>query len=310
VVINSPKNNPKMRTLFLFSLLVNSLYLFSQNIYFEPYYSKSFAVEKSDFTFVSSNTTFYYDDSVNSDYHTVTYHKSLGAGNNYGLLIGYKFPKGIISTEIDFRYFSNNVLTFNSQDYYDFPEEPNYHIEYNDTYNLRSTSFSITPSLKVEVYYKRWGLFLKSGLLFAKCSIDYEVETSIFNTHPSYYPFESYSEIIEYKPKWELGIQGAIGVEYQLDSWIVLNVGIQYNAFGHRPESATMTEYKYRGEDKLNSLTISEKEFIFSDSYMSADNASEDKPTVMERLTYTYSSMAIRFGVQIIIPNKKVKEGE
>lgn len=296
-----------MRTLFLFFLLVSTLFLYSQHIYFEPHYSRSFALEKSDFVFVSSNTTFYYGDSANSDYHTATYHKSLGTGNNYGLLVGYKFPKGIISTEVDFRYFSSNILTFNSQDYYDSPEAPSYHIEFNDTYSVRSTSFSITPSLKMEIYYKRWGLFLKSGLLFARCSMDYDVETSIFNTHPDYYPFESYSKTIEYKPKWELGIQGAIGVEYQLGSLIALNLGIQYNAFGYRPESASTTEYKYRGEDMLNNLTISEKEFIFSDSYMSADNDSEDMPTVKASEIFTYSSFAIRFGVQIIVPNKKVR---
>jgi len=71
-----------------------------------------------------------------------------------------------------------------------------------------------------------------------------------------------------------------------------------------------MTAYKYRGEDRLDNLTISETEFLFSDSYLSTENDSEDKLTVSERYTYTYSSIAIRFGVQFIISKKMSKEGK
>ena len=102
-----------------------------------------------------------------------------------------------------------------------------------------------------------------------------------------------------------MGVQGMIGTEYHLFPWLSFNVGVQYSSFGYRPESATVTEYKYRGEDKLDELTTSEKEFIFSDSYSSEDNEDEDSPTVMQKLTYTFSNISIRVGARFNILKKE-----
>ena len=287
--------------LFLFLLMATNSYLLSQSFYFEPSYSRSFAFEKSDFTFRTYNTAIFSEDSIDEKYQTETYHESLGAGNNYGIAIGYRFPNSIISTEVGFTYFKSNVLSFKRKDYFYFVENPIYNIEYNYNDDVQSTSFSITPSVKLTLNHNHWGFFLKSGLIFASCSLEDINKVRIFNTLPNYYPTESYSSTTKYHPKWEIGIQGMIGIDYRLFSWAVINTGVQYSSYGYRPASASFTKYEYRGKDELDDLPVSEKEFIYADSYTSADNDSENKPTVLPSTTYTFNNISIHFGIQFFI---------
>ncbi|NOX85514.1 MAG: hypothetical protein GXO86_06065 [Chlorobi bacterium] len=294
------------KPLFLLSsFLLCNLFLFPQGFYVEPYYSRSFALEKSDFVYKSNTIEVYFNDSVSERYSVNVYHYSLGTGNNYGLTAGYVFSKKIIGIELDFRYFKGKTLNFSSQDYLYFPQAPSYRVEFNYDYSLKSSFFSITPSLKLALSKNKWGFFLKTGLLIARCSIFYETNTWIYNTLPDYNYFEYYTAGVQYKPKWQTGIQGMIGGEYHLFDWLSFNVGLQYNSLGYRPESARVTEYKYRGEDKLDELTISEKEWIFSDSYSSKTNNNKNTPTIMDAVTYTFSNIAIHIGARFHIIKKR-----
>jgi len=67
----------------------------------------------------------------------------------------------------------------------------------------------------------------------------------------------------------------------------------------YSPTSSEIIEYRYRGEDRLDELSVNEREFVYVDEYDDQDNQDPDSPSYNLKEHYHLDHMAFSLGLKL-----------
>jgi hypothetical protein len=297
-----------MRNLaFLASICILSLTAGAQSIYIKPFTGYGMAVQDQLFCSTSSD----YFENIDTNYSTNSHEAlnySFGKGLKFGIAIGTAISN-TISFELVAGYSKGKSSEFvlHNNGKYDYYGQI-YTVEFTDKYKYISKSFQITPGLVLKRDIRKSTGYLKLGAIIGYTQITENFTSSLYNSIPSYYPFESWSHVMRYKWTPSLGFSSAIGFDYKLIDDVYAFAEIQYNSMYCAPKKAEITEYKYRDQDKLSSLAYNERNFEYVDAYTDADN--NDPSASGKRLIqkYSFSNISIIAGLRIDFNFKKAPD--
>jgi len=128
---------------------------------------------------------------------------------------------------------------------------------------------------------------------------DYELRLT--NSHPYYYPFESYTSEFKYDTRLSMGFLASFGFEYIIFDDVYLFSEVKYNSIFYTPEKGEYTKYEYRGDDILNTLTANERYFEFVDKYDSSDNDNPSTPGKHLKEAHSFNNISLIAGLRINI---------
>jgi len=103
---------------------------------------------------------------------------------------------------------------------------------------------------------------------------------------------------IEYSGSVAIGAKSAVGAEFTQGKFIfyaqLTLIGMSYS-----PDKSEVTKYTYNGTNQLPSMTVSEKQTVYKNSYSVANNVSTDhtKPKEDLKIFIPYSNISLNFGV-------------
>ena len=266
-----------MKKTLLFAFISLPWYtLNAQSFYIKPYGGFGAGIHGTLFNLSSSG---YYE---NQDTNYTTYsHESakvsFGNGAKFGLALGTDLTKNIaFELTTDYSKGKSQEIIMNTNYAYHYDQD--YTIKINDKYNLESSSVQITPSLLIKSSNRTITPYFKFGVIIGITRFTEKWQRSLFNTIPTYYPFESWSHILKYDRTVSVGITSAMGCEYYLFEDFYIFAEGRYSNFNATPRKSELTEYKYRGEDRLETLPVNERKFEYVAEYSDADNINPDKP--------------------------------
>lgn len=234
---------------------------------------------------MSSQNLYYFDfynstSSSNSD----TYEQvnvSLGKGLNLGGAFGYMFNENI-GAELGISYLlggkskAKDTYTGGTTDY-----------------TLSSKMLRINPSLVIASGFENINPYAKFGLIICSGSIMYE-----YNDNDN-------GDISLMKIK----LNGGIGLGLSSGIGAMINISDNMSFFGelnmvnlsYAPTKGVLTEATYNGVDQLPSMTTSEKEIEFVDSYTysSSNPPADTQPSKELKQKLPFGSFGVNIGLRI-----------
>ena len=296
------------RILLLAGICLASLCLSAQSFYIKPYAGYGTGVSGSLFNITSSD---YYEspDSNNTSYSYESVKISFGKGKRFGFAIGTEITKNIaFELAADFSKGKSREIELHSNNVYQYDQD--FSLEINDKYYFESKSAQIAPGIIIKSSNRKITQYFKIAAIINFTRFTENFERYIFNTLPTYYPFESYTHVLKYNWTPSAGLKTAIGFEYYLFNNLYVFAEAQYNNLSASPKKSELTEYKYRGEDRLETLTIRERNFEYVTEFDDTDNANPDKPEKKLPEQFILSNMTIIAGVRFDVNLKKAFKAE
>lgn len=162
--------------------------------------------------------------------------------------------------------------------------------------------FRLTPSVCINTGEKSFRAYTALGLMlaiFPKLKDEYDEKNSAPGVKDMTTHKESY-----YSGGLPLGFSGKLGAEYLAGSRISFFLEFQAIAQSWAPKKREITTYEINGTDKLSTLSISEKETEFVDSYTSqtpANSTTNSSPSKHLKFYIPLSSAGLNFGIKIIL---------
>ncbi len=230
---------------------------------------------------------------------------SLGGGKSVGGSLGFTL-KNNFGIDLAVIYSKSSTQKFHIKS--DWKLGYGYNIQVNYKIELDAKSIIISPTLHFKQPIGNNYFYSRFGLLFAAISMKRNDNYALYNNIPGYYPSEITKKTEEFARSNSTGITAGLGFEYYLFSSFYLFADVSYNYLKCVPESSKYTKYDYQGEDQLESMTISEKEFDYVNKYSDTDNQNPDKPSKELKASYPFDNIAIQFGLKYNLKNFSKKE--
>lgn len=281
--------------LLILLLLINSA-LFSQKLYVEFGGGYGIGNQKTDFTTNVYINNYMPADSIASDVIWNLSRFSFGQGVSGQLSVGT-----FLSSRLGFELtgFYNKSKKFSTESNQNDTYSDGSFIDYNFCKDYNASSFGFKPTVIVKSDGKNIRMYVKAGAIFSFTRITEEVEFRYYTNKPFYYPTWDQTYKFEYKRKLNIGITASLGMEFDISDDLSFFTEISYNEIAYIPKSGEITEFKDRGIDELNDLTVSERQVEFVDSYSENENNSDNIPTKMLKETFSFSNIAIMAGFKI-----------
>ena len=259
--------------LFVISLFANNL--FAQGAYVNINTGYGFNMSSQNLY----NFDFYNYTTGDDSFFAEQVNVSLGKGFNFGGAIGYMFNKNI-GVELGVSYLLGdeaNAQDDNAGEIYDF--------------SISSNMLRINPSLVIASGFEKVVPYAKFGLIIGSGSVMYEV---VFN--------EGMSE-----RNWifdggiGLGLSSGIGAAFNVSENMSFFTELNMVNLSYAPTEGELTVATIDGTDILPSLSISEKEIEFVDSYtFNYDNLPADsQPDKELKQKMPFGSFGINIGLKI-----------
>lgn len=217
---------------------------------------------------------------------------SFGNGTNITASFGFIINENI-SLELEFGSQIGRAINYRYQ-LIGVGPLPNTMIETEDREFVGSSN-TISPSLVYSLPKGKFRPFIKFGPSFSR-------PKAVLN-----YRYES-SQVSEWEYSFEgglaLGLNGSIGTYYNLHERIDVFLELRSVMMSYSPKRLVMKAYSVDGIDRLGSLSISEKETEFHNSFdISADeianfNSDPNKPTQELSIKIPYSSFQTLVGIR------------
>ena len=289
-----------MKQLILIQLIILSFFynLQGQEVYIRPFYSTAAQAFPNFYTTVEMKTIFSVDTTKYRDiYKSNSF--SLGQGKWYGVAAGKYFNNNSEGIELGLYYFHGTKQKLISKDEYEF-----YPLgAYNYTEILTEKHYVRSVNLTA-LYFRQWNNFplapyLKIGGLLSYVMPTADYDLFVLNTMSGYDPgavryFYRYDVNNGFVP----GLFTSAGIElFAKKTFSVTIEGfLSYQTF--KPKSMTCIEYTQDNIDALYSLTPSEREVYFTDTYISTENENPNRPYQLTRRNHSLSGKGLQIGVK------------
>ena len=270
--------------------------VFAQKLYVKGALGYGIGTQKDFYSLRSDYNHIMQDTTISSSVYNLQ-KVSFGQGPYFEFTLGSHLSE-YVSVELSGFYHSSNEqkLSIEENNDYDY-----FYVNFLMESSLRGTSYGIKPAILLWIPGDNFKPYFKLGGIMAFGSITEESETRVFNTHPHYYPTESISYVFEYKSKFDFGYMAGAGFEINLAKALRFYSEIQYCGYRMVPHSGKYSEYIYREENIVNSLTVSEREYEYVDEYSSGDNQYENEPTKQLKESFSSNSVSILVGLKFNI---------
>jgi hypothetical protein len=296
-----------MKTVFiLISIFLTSIIVSAQTIYIKAYGGYGLGTNKSELSMLSS----YYNENTDTNFTTYGYESakfSLGKSLRFGFATGVSLTKNI-SFELAADYSKGKSPKFIECNNGTYEYGTIYTVKFTDKYNYEGNSVQLTPALVYKANQRKITPYLKLGLIIGITKLSKNFERRLYNTIPTYYPFESWASVLKYKTSISGGLTVAIGGEYMLADDIYFFSEAKYSILNCSPKTSELTEYRYRGMDELETLPYNERNFEYVNAYTDSDNIDRSAPGKRLIQKYALSNVAIVVGFKIDFNLKKQKK--
>ncbi len=210
---------------------------------------------------------------------------SLGKGLNFGGAFGYMFNKNI-GAELGISYLLGGTTKFGNESNY-APGHSNYE------QTVHSNMLRFIPSLVIASGfeginpYAKFGLLIGTGSIFFDGDLDADGNIAVENW--------------KYNGGFALGLNSAIGAIFTMNDNISIFGEIDMVNLSYAPTKGELTESTLNGVDQLPTMTTSEKEIEFVDSYTfeSANPPSDSEPSKEIKFKMPYGSVGLNVGLKI-----------
>ncbi|MGD9493288.1 MAG: hypothetical protein AB7V36_08020 [Bacteroidales bacterium] len=269
----------------------------AQNLSVSPFFTSSKGLlsttwhSTNDHTFVTIDTsiTKYSGESTNI---------SLGAGNRYGVNIEKKY-RDLISFGLSLSYFSSKDVPLLCTSKAEYDPYSAYNLSFTTTDIYKNKSFDLGIYSNFIIFNKSTAPYVKTGLIFSFSKYTLDREVYIFNNIPGYYPTERYNYNYKISPSFHYGFTGAAGIETGRNKTISLYAEIYSVFMNVSPTKQICTAKTWNSEDQFETMTTSDKETVFVESYSEDDNKNEDEPTKNLKYNQSFCSIGLQAGVKI-----------
>jgi hypothetical protein len=252
----------------------------------------------------------YYNENADTNFTTYGYESakfSLGKSHRFGLATGVNVTKNI-SFELAADYSNGKSPEFTECNNGTYEYGTIYTVKFTDKYSYEGKSVQLAPVLVYKANKRKITPYLELGLIIGISKLSKNFERSLYNTIPTYYPFESWTSVLKYKTSISGGVTMAIGGEYELIDDVYLFTEAKYSILNCSPKTSELTEYTYRGENKLETLPYNERNFEYVKAYTDADNTDSNATGKRLLQQYALSNIALVVGLKIDFNLKKQKE--
>jgi len=259
-----------MKTIIRLLFAVLPLLTTAQHLSVSPFFTKSFGLFSTTWQSYNDHTFVTIDTSI-TKYSGESSKVSLGAGNRYGVNLESIYAE-TISFGLSLSYFSSKdvPLTSTSKAEYDPYSAYNLSIATTDIYKNKSIDLGIYSNFFLR--NKNTTPYVKAGLIFSFSKYTLDREVYIFNNIPGYYPTERYNYIYKISPSVHFGATGAAGIEINRYKTISLYAEVFSVLMNVSPTKQTCKSKTWNSEDRFETMTTSEKEINFVESYTEEDN--------------------------------------
>jgi hypothetical protein len=279
--------------------------LFSQNIYIKAYGGYGFGIQKDYFTLDS----YYYSENIDTSYSYYSYEivkLSNGEGVKFGLAVGTDITKNL-AFELSGTYSKGKSAECSFEEVYSYDYYYDALIRFNSGFYMENKAVQITPEFVLKSSHAKIAPYVKVGAIIGFTWLRENQEVRLSNTMPGYYPLESWTMVFEYNRATSFGLATALGCEFLLFDNVYAFAEANYINLNCSPAKGEYTEYKYRGEDQLETLTDSEKYIEFVEEYTDLDNNDPDEPRKSLKQSYSLSNVGIMGGLRFCINFNKPK---
>jgi opacity protein-like surface antigen len=278
--INNKKLNEMKKILLSFVLIIGlNAFASAQGLYANLNFGYGFALSSQNIP------DFYnYTRKASTVGYSRTYEQvnvSLGKGLNLGGTIGYMFNKNV-GIDLGLSYLLGGQTK--ATDLYEDGSSSEYLIS--------AKMFRINPSIVVASGLDKINPYAKMGLVIGSGSVTNEV--SDFGTYTSKYIMKSDGGIA-------LGLSSAIGVMIGINDNLSFFTEMNMVNLSYAPTKGEIIEYTVDGVNLLSTLTVSEKEVEFVDSYTEIDGSatSESLPSKALKQKLPFGSFGLNFGIRV-----------
>ena len=266
----------------------------AQKIYLKAFGSYHIGV-KSDNYYLWANEAYPRGDSLYVFYNYAAIPYSLGKGVSFGGSIGITLNK-YFEFDLAVMYAKSSKQNFQMKTKWDLGS--GYYVKNTYDYSLEATRITISPTFQFRLPVGFHYFYSKFGVLFANIKMTENNNYTGINNLPQYYPSDIVERTLEFDKNLSMGFVAGIGFEYYLGENFYAFTDVSYNFLKNVPESSKYTKYNYMGDDQLNTMTISEKEFEYVGSYSETDNINPSKPSKRTFTSYPFDNIAVRLGLK------------
>lgn len=273
-----------------------SISLFSQSFYLKPVIGYAFGIQGDSYNL----TSYHYFQNEDTSYSINSYARAeLKSGNGpvLGLTIGKEFSKNI-AFELNGFYSKTKTDDIGYTEIYSFSYDVNYDATFKYKYNFENKIIRFIPEIVLKTGDHKIDPYMKVGVIFGFVKMKENYEMRLTNDIPTMYPFEDENMVIEYERTFSAGISSAFGCDLQPSENLCLFAEANYNYFSSKPTKAEVTEYKYRGEDKLSTLTYQERYFEYVEAFSDNDNADPFKSAKFLIQKYSFNNISMLVGLK------------
>lgn len=242
----------------------------------------------------SLNGSYEHDDFEIDEYSTLKGSGTLGKGFQVGGAFGYMLNENI-GAELGIMYLAGTKLK--QRDYNTGGIDNSYHSEFSE----KATILRFIPAIKITTGKHNLKPYLKTGVIIGiagKIYYSYSSLSSNLGTH-------QYEREIEFSGNTSFGFSGSIGVEYKLNTKFGFYAEFNIITQSWAPGKSVMTKSEWNGVDDLPSMTTSEKETIYVDSYTNEGLDDPSSPSKALKEYMPLSSIGMNVGVHFNFVRKK-----
>jgi len=229
---------------------------------------------------------------------------SFGAGWNFGGAFGYMFSEHI-GAELGISYLSgsNIQLTNNTNDVGNYSTSR--------TITISGSMLRLNPTIKIGGEPGRITPYIKVGLVIG-------ISPSITITNDSTYSYSTFYPTVttidtvvaqtnKLSGGTSFGFSVALGADVRLNNLISLYGEIGMIGQTYAPTSGTLTSYTKDGADQLSTMTTSQKQITYVDSYTTSSSAPTNAalPSQQLKVYEPFSSWGINIGVHLTFGGNK-----
>ncbi|WP_394760169.1 outer membrane beta-barrel protein [Flavobacterium sp.] len=206
---------------------------------------------------------------------------SLGKGLNFGGTIGYQFHKNI-GAEIGINYLISDKTTGSSK----YIDGSNYNT------SLSTKMFQIKPTVVLSTDFEKINPYVKIGAIIGLGKI--YMEGFGLDVTDTYY------DKTEMNGGIAMGVTASFGLNYNIHKNFDIFSEASLNALNYTPKKGTLTAYTENGIDKLPTIPVRGKEYVYVDttSYTSGGPIDDSKPRETMSTKYPFSSIGINIGIR------------
>ena len=208
----------------------------------------------------------------------------LGKGVNAGAAFGYMFNENVgAELGIDYLVGDKSEIEF---------KETSFH----GTSEVYSRMLLLKPSLVISAGKEGLNPYARFGIVAAKGTV-HEKGTATLTSSSNITTEESE---LEYSGGWALGMQGGLGVEYNLSDNMAFYSELTMSNLAYSPDRSELTKLTENGADKLSEKTTNYKETEYTDEYTQNSSVprNDSEPNKQLKFSMPFGSVGIGVGLK------------